>query len=84
MTELDHPHAHGSAGSPADDHDDDHHAHAEVLPEPSSPLWLPALGAALFLVAAVLWMLSAGSSSSTETAPEPAAAESDDHAGHGH
>ena len=27
------------------------------LPEPESPMWLPALGAALFLLAGIAWMV---------------------------
>lgn len=40
-------------------------AHGPALEEPKSPNWLPALGAAFFLVVAVVWMT---------TRPEPKAA----------
>lgn len=39
-------------------------AHGPVLEEPRSPAWLPALGAALFLLVAVVWLT---------TRPEPKA-----------
>lgn len=32
--------------------------HAESLPEPKTPMWLPAVGAVLFLVVGLLWGLS--------------------------
>lgn len=40
----------------------DHHGHGPPPPpEPKTPMWLPALGAALFLIVALLWGFSSGS-----------------------
>jgi hypothetical protein len=36
----------------------DHHHAPAALPEPKTPMWLPALGLVLFLVAGLLWGLS--------------------------
>ncbi len=36
----------------------DHHSTPAALPEPATPMWLPALGLALFLVVGLLWGLS--------------------------
>lgn len=36
----------------------DHHHSPAPLPEPKTPMWLPALGFVLFLVAGLLWGLS--------------------------
>ena len=33
-------------------------AHEAPQPEPKSPMWLPALGAALFVLAAIAWVVS--------------------------
>lgn len=30
-------------------------SHAKHLPEPKTPMWLPALGATLFLIAGIWW-----------------------------
>ena len=35
------------------------HGHDEPLPEPKTPMWLPALGAVLFLTAGIWWALQA-------------------------
>jgi hypothetical protein len=40
-------------------------AHDSELPEPKTPMWLPALGAALFLAAGVWWLAR------PQPAPEP-------------
>ncbi|MDB4943549.1 MAG: hypothetical protein JWP97_3083 [Labilithrix sp.] len=44
------------------DHDASDHAHhgPPAPPEPKTPLWLPAVGAALFLAAGLWWALSGG------------------------
>ena len=42
------------------------HGHDEPLPEPTTPMWLPALGAVLFLTAAIAWTIS-------PSTPQPAA-----------
>ncbi len=82
-----------SEGNQADSHGDD--AHAEdghdhhgppPPPEPHTPMWLPAVGALLFLTVGLLWALStppkettdlsgipAGSATATATAPAQAA-----------
>ncbi|HVH46848.1 MAG TPA: hypothetical protein VM925_31110 [Labilithrix sp.] len=37
----------------------DHHSHAAPTPpEPKTPMWLPALGAALFLLIGLIWGLT--------------------------
>lgn len=37
----------------------DHHSHGPTPPpEPKTPMWLPALGAVLFLTVGLLWALS--------------------------
>jgi hypothetical protein len=63
--------AHGNASDP--------HGHAPpALPEPKTPMWLPALGAVLFLTVGLIWGLTpsskdkADSSAGTRSAP-PAA-----------
>jgi hypothetical protein len=40
-------------GNPSDTHSDA----PPALPEPKTPMWLPALGAVLFLTAGLLWAL---------------------------
>lgn len=37
-------------------------SHAEHPPEPKTPMWLPALGATLFLLAGVWWAWTTSSS----------------------
>ena len=39
----------------------DSHAHAAHLPEPKTPMWLPALGATLFLLAGIWWAWTSSS-----------------------
>ena len=40
----------------------DHHAHEPAVPpEPKTPMWLPALGAVLFLMVGLIWGLSPSS-----------------------
>jgi hypothetical protein len=54
----------------SDAHDDHHDAaghHAPPpLPEPSTPMWLPALGAALFVLAGVWWVAMPHNDASAE------------------
>lgn len=38
---------------------DKHHTPA-ALPEPKTPMWLPALGAVLFLLAGIAWAMAPG------------------------
>jgi hypothetical protein len=67
-----------------DEHGDDAHAHhgPPPPPEPHTPMWLPAVGALLFLMVGLFWALSsppaektdlsgipAGSATATATAP---------------
>jgi len=58
MVTMSAPESHEPATDSAHDHDDDH-APAPP-PEPRTPMWLPALGAFLFLVAALLWATKGG------------------------
>jgi len=37
-------------------------SHAKHLPEPKTPMWLPALGAALFLLAGIWWAWTSAAS----------------------
>ena len=40
----------------------DHHSHeTPAPPEPKTPMWLPALGAVLFLMAGLIWGLTPSS-----------------------
>lgn len=50
-------------------------SHSEELPEPKTPLWMPFVGAALFLLAALGWLVT--QPPNTDVAPDakPAAAE---------
>jgi len=54
---------------------DDHHG-PPPPPEPKTPLWLPAVGGALFLTVGLSWALSTPPKDPTETmaTPDPAAA----------
>lgn len=49
----------------------DHHHAPPALPEPKTPMWLPALGAVLFLIVGLLWGLTPdstnGSGADTKT-----------------
>ena len=36
----------------------DHHHAPPALPEPKTPMWLPALGAVLFLIVGLIWGLT--------------------------
>ena len=53
--------------------------HGETPPldsdEPQTPMWLPALGAALFIAASVFFILNAPAGSPSATSPGAAAAE---------
>jgi hypothetical protein len=80
-----------SEGNQADSHAEAHGAHQNhgppPPPEPHTPMWLPAVGALLFLTVGLLWALStpakettdlsgipAGSATATATATAPAPA----------
>jgi hypothetical protein len=51
--------SHGDHASDSD-HDDEHAAHAgpPPPPEPHTPMWLPAVGALLFLTVGLVWALT--------------------------
>ncbi len=66
-------------GNPSDTHD---HGVPAGLPEPKTPMWLPALGAVLFLTAGLIWGLrpsekdaesAAAAASASASAAAPAA-----------
>ena len=50
------------------------HGHDEPLPEPNTPMWLPALGAVLFLIAAIAWTMSPSTSNNATSETTIAAA----------
>ena len=59
-------------GSHADSQGDAH-AHAPpALPEPHTPMWLPAVGALLFLTVGLLWALSTPSKELPDLSAMPA------------
>ena len=47
--------------------------HTEHPPEPKTPMWLPALGAALFLLAGIWWAWSGSAAKPAEGGGAPAA-----------
>jgi hypothetical protein len=52
----------------------DPHAHAPAgPPEPKTPMWLPALGAVLFLTVGLIWGLMPASSDAADGTPGGAA-----------
>ena len=54
-----------SEGNPGDPH-----AHGPPPPpEPKTPMWLPALGAVLFLTVGLVWALTPTSKNETEAVP---------------
>jgi len=56
----------------------DHHSHGpEAPPEPKTPMWLPALGAVLFLMAGLLWALTPDSKPEADATPGAASAAAD-------
>lgn len=65
-----------SEGNQADSHADDHaeaHDHGPPPPpEPKTPMWLPALGALLFLSAGLAWALSSPAKEATDLSGIPA------------
>lgn len=62
--------AHGTAS--------DHHSHEPPAPpEPKTPMWLPALGAVLFLTAGLIWGLMPDSKNDADAAPDAASAAAD-------
>lgn len=49
-------------------------AHSSLpLPEPKTPMWLPALGAALFVVAAIVWAVMPSSTPPAQADAAPSA-----------
>ena len=65
-----------SEGNQADSHAD-HHAEAQdhgppPPPEPSTPMWLPAVGALLFLTAGLAWALTTPPAESADLSAIPA------------
>lgn len=53
----------------------DHHGHGPPPPpEPKTPMWLPALGAVLFLTAALAWTLTSGSGDASQPSGSAGAA----------
>jgi len=68
MTENHDSHAHDEHAGHEEGHDD--HGHGPPPPpEPKSPMWLPALGAALFLLAGMLWLLTSGQAPAASEPP---------------
>jgi hypothetical protein len=51
-------------------HDSHGHHPENDLPEPKTPLWLPALGAAILLVGVCFWVLSGPSTPAAEGAAD--------------
>ncbi|MEA2750669.1 MAG: hypothetical protein QOI41_4812 [Myxococcales bacterium] len=65
-----------SEGNQADSHADDH-AEAQdhgppTPPEPNTPMWLPAVGALLFLTAGLAWALTTPPAETADTSAIPA------------
>lgn len=50
--------------------------HGTALPEPKTPMWLPALGAVLFLAVALFWGLCSSDKPETKGASDAAPAAS--------
>lgn len=72
-----HDHEHDDAADAHHDHDFDGEPAKELGPdEPQTPGWLPLVGAAVFVLGAVLFLMMRDG--------EPSGAGEDDHAGHGH
>jgi len=65
-----------SEGNQADSHADEHDEHAHhgppALPEPNTPMWLPAVGALLFLTVGLLWALTTPPKEATDLSGIPA------------
>jgi hypothetical protein len=61
------PHSQGDA-----DAHDEHHG-PPPPPEPKTPMWLPAVGALLFLTVGLVWALSTPSQETQDTSANPAA-----------
>jgi hypothetical protein len=59
-------------GNHADSHADDASHGPPPPPEPQTPLWLPALGAFLFLIVGLAWALSSPPAEVTESPANPA------------
>lgn len=69
MSSSDGNHEHSDAA--ADVHGTDHGP--PPPPEPHTPMWLPAVGAVLFLTVGLLWALSTPPKDPTETVATPTA-----------
>ena len=62
-----------SEGNQADSHAEAHGHHGPPpLPEPHTPMWLPAVGALLFLTVGLLWALSTPAKETTDLSGIPA------------
>jgi len=65
-----------SEGNQADSHAAEHDAHAHhgppPPPEPKTPMWLPAVGALLFLTVGLVWALSTPPKEKTDLSGIPA------------
>lgn len=63
-----------SEGNPGDLHGSSHGHGPPPPPEPKTPMWLPAVGAILFLTVGLIWGLSSPSKDATaETSPAASA-----------
>ena len=62
---------HGASDEDVDGHEEDHGP--PPPPEPHTPMWLPAVGAVLFLTVGLLWALSTPPKDPTETMGSPSA-----------
>jgi hypothetical protein len=60
------------ADSHADDHADEHDHGPPPPPEPKTPMWLPAVGALLFLTVGLIWALSTPPNEKTDLSGIPA------------
>jgi hypothetical protein len=61
---------HGPSHAEDDAHEEDHGP--PPPPEPQTPMWLPAVGAVLFLSVGLIWALSTPPKDPTETMGSPA------------
>jgi hypothetical protein len=61
---------HGPSHAAADGHEEADHG-PPPLPEPHTPMWLPAVGAVLFLTVGLIWALSTPPKDPTETMGTP-------------
>ena len=61
-----------SEGNQADSHDSHGHHSPPPPPEPHTPMWLPAVGALLFLTVGLLWALTTPAKETTDLSGIPA------------